>query len=155
MQRRDRPQRSPSPRILVAGSDDAIRMITQALDQEARLVPARRVVDAVRLADADVDAVVCDLSFDDSRLFTLLRALSAKGLDRRVSIVCCEWPKANSPLAREAIATLLDSHGVHTRLDVRSLTQRYGSAVASEVVCRVIMNRVREMADDRACAAHA
>ena len=64
------------PRVLVAGTYDAIDALSQALGGEADLVAARSVKEALaELQRGSFDTIVCSVRFDESRMFEFLQAV--------------------------------------------------------------------------------
>jgi len=73
------------PRMLIAGTQDAIDLVRAVLEKDVQLVPALSVEAAVRGLGPNIHLILCNVRFDDSRMFDFLDAL---GLD--VGITLCE-----------------------------------------------------------------
>ena len=131
------------PRVLVAGTADAIETVAQVLRGDADIVPARSVEEALSRFDEDrFDTVACNDRFDDSRMFNFLQALKERPLGRTVRIACFRLSGgALAPSSRNAIRNALDALGVSIFFDLEQLTIDYGREVARETLRQIILNR--------------
>ena len=75
------------PRVLLAGTAEAIDKFQALLGAEVEIIPARSVREALARADGDIDLILCNVRFDDSRMFDFLGALQ-EGAYRHVPVVC-------------------------------------------------------------------
>src|SRR5438874_907911 len=75
------------PRVLIAGTEEAIALVRRLVGSEVVPVAALSVEAAVQRLDAGIDLIVCNVRFDDSRMFDFLGALQ-EGAYRHVPVVC-------------------------------------------------------------------
>lgn len=128
------------PRILAAGTTDAIEALTQLLHAEAELVPAYSVRDALDRFDERIDLVVCNVRFDESRMFDFLLALRQKRGGTGVCVVSFRIAGAElSPRMRSSIRGALEALGVDTFVDVPHLANQYDRPTALETLRQVIL----------------
>jgi hypothetical protein len=117
-------------RVLVAGTQDVVDAARAALGGELELATAYSVAEALRQVQGGVELVLCNVRFDDSRMFDFLGALNARP-GARVPVVCCRV--AQAPLsagARRGIELALEALGVAAFLDLQELEERHGAAGA-------------------------
>lgn len=115
-------------RVLVAGTREVIEAARATLGGEFELATAYSVAEALAAVERGVDLVLCNVRFDDSRMFDFLGALSARP-GRRVPVICCRV--ASAPIsagARRGIELALEALGVVAFLDMHELEQRDGPA---------------------------
>lgn len=142
------------PRILVAGTADAIDMVKGVLGEEAELVVARSVEEAVRQIEANLRAVVCNLRFDDSRMFNFLQALREHPAGAALCVVSIRTGRhALSPNLRHSITNALDALGVDYFVDLQQLTERYGEEVARETLRQILLGQSPANPDHRLSSA--
>lgn len=129
------------PRILVAGTREAIETLSSLLEGHAEMVAARSTREALSCFDAGrFDTVACSVRFDESRMFDFLQALHERPAGRRARIVC--FRVAAEPLrpgTRAAIASALEALGVAVFLDMPQLAARHGAEVAAEILRQVVV----------------
>jgi hypothetical protein len=132
------------PRVLVAGTLDAIEIVVEALRGDADIVPARSVEEAVsRCGESQFDTIACDVRFDESRMFNFLQALMEQPSARAARVVCFRLHGGElSPSMRNAIQTALEALGVWIFLDLHQLKAEYGAEVARETLRQIILNRI-------------
>ena len=118
------------PRILIAGTSAAIDNFTRALEQHAVLIPARSVQEALQLSEQDIDAVLCNVRFDESRMFEFLQGLNLKTRERRIPVICVRLYRAFSPTTLLAVTEALEVVGVTRFVDLYDLREREGLEVA-------------------------
>jgi CheY-like chemotaxis protein len=128
-------------RILIAGTRDAIEALSEVLHHDAELVSAREALD---LFDARVDMVVCNVRFDESRMFDFLLALRQKPGGANVRVVSFRIAGAElSQRMRASIKAALEALGVRTFVDVPQLEPIYGRQVALETLRQVILQALK------------
>ena len=132
------------PRILVAGTLDAIEAVTDVLQNDAELVTARSVPEALELFDPQIDVVVCNVRFDESRMFDFLLALRQEPGGERVRVVSFRIAGAElSTRMASSIRNALGALGVDTFVDVPHLTAQYDRSTALETLRQVILQAAR------------
>lgn len=131
------------PRILVAGSREAIEALSALLEGHADLVAARSTAEALGQFDAGrFDTVACSVHFDESRMFDFLQALHDRPAGRRARIVCFRVAAHElKPSTRAAIAQALEALGVTVFLDMPQLARRHGAEVAGEILRQIVIGR--------------
>jgi CheY-like chemotaxis protein len=132
------------PRILVAGTTEAIEALRELLRDDAELVLARSVREALDLFDPQIDLVVCNVRFDESRMFDFVLALRQKPGGSEVGVVSFRVEGAElSPRMRSSIRAALDALGVHTFVDVPHLALEYGRSTALETLRQIILRAAK------------
>lgn len=129
-------------RVLIAGTDEGVRLLTEVLGGEVEIVTARSVREArdKLKSDAAFDYVVCNIRFDESRMFDFLDALRGAGLEPAPRIVCIHAsPPPLSPRARPAVEAALKALGVDALVDFPALASAHGEAAAREVLRATIL----------------
>jgi hypothetical protein len=127
-------------RVLVAGTHDVIDAARAALGGELELASAFSVAEALREVEGGVELVLCNLRFDDSRMFDFLGALHAMPGASRLPVICCRV--ARNPMsagARRGIELALEALGVRVFLDLHELESRDGSAAALGALREVVL----------------
>ena len=127
-------------RVLVAGTQDVVDAARAALGGDLELAAAYSVAEALKEVEGGVDLVLCNVRFDDSRMFDFLGALNAMPRSRRLPVVCCRV--ARSPVsagARRGIELALEALGVLAFLDMHELEARDGPAAARAALRAAVM----------------
>lgn len=118
-------------RVLVAGTEDLAEAARGALGNDFGLATAYSVKQALEEVERGTDLVLCNVRFDDSRMFDFLGALNAKPGTSRVPVICCRVARAPlSAGARRGIELALEALGVLAFLDLHELEQRTGRPAA-------------------------
>lgn len=92
---------SRRPKVLVAGTRHAIDVLTTALGNEFDVAGSTTIPDAIaRLPQ--VDLVMCNVQFDDSRMFEFLHEMRERHGGRNIPVICCRVHAA--PLRRRCAA---------------------------------------------------
>jgi response regulator RpfG family c-di-GMP phosphodiesterase len=130
------------PRVLVAGTQDAIEMVSEVLRDHADVVAARSMPEALRLlGEARFDSVACNVRFDESRMLEFLQLMREMPAARELRVICFRAVGADlSRSTRNAIAAALDALGVGTFLDLPRMRSEYGEGVASEILRQLILS---------------
>ena len=135
-------------RVLVAGTGEFIDAARTALAGELELAAAYSVAQALEELERGVALVLCNVRFDDSRMFDFLGALNAR-VPGRMPVVCCRLARAPiSGGARRGIELALEALGVAAFLDLYELEQRHGAAEALARLRATVMAHLGESADD-------
>ena len=132
----------PRPRILVAGTTDAVEALTRALANEADLVPAFSVKEALqRLDAAEFDTIACNVRFDESRMFEFLQAVMERRSAKPARIIAFRVDYLPlSHTRRNAIRNALEALGVEHFVDLSHLHAEYGVDVAFEALRKVMLD---------------
>lgn len=119
------------PRVLVAGTQEAVDTARAALGEEFELAAAYSVAEALKAVAGGVELVLCNVRFDDSRMFDFLGALNAMPSARRIPVICCRVERGPiSAGARRGIELALEALGVLAFLDMHELESRDGPEAA-------------------------
>jgi hypothetical protein len=132
-------------RVLVAGTQDVVDAARAAIGGELELAAAYSVAEALKQVEGGVDLVLCNVRFDDSRMFDFLGALNAMPRSRRLPVVCCRV--ARSPVsagARRGIELALEALGVIAFLDMHELESRDGLEAALAALRAAVMSHLPE-----------
>ncbi len=132
------------PRVLVAGTRLGIDSVREVLGGDAELVGAQSVTEALAEVDRGVELIICNVRFDDSRMFDFLGALGGRASARGVPVICCRvLPRPLSVGARRAIALALEALGVAEFVDVQAIEEEQGSDAARQALRRAALSRLR------------
>jgi len=127
-------------RVLVAGTQDVVDAARAALGQDLELAAAYSVAEALKHVEGGVDLVLCNVRFDDSRMFDFLGALNAMPRSRRLPVVCCRVARGPvSAGARRGIELALEALGVIAFLDMHELESREGAEAARAALRAAVM----------------
>jgi response regulator RpfG family c-di-GMP phosphodiesterase len=119
------------PRVLVAGTELAIATCQRILDEEAQVVAARSVAQALERLEPAPDLIISSVRFDESRMFDFLQALQEFRDRCRAPVVCCRIvPKPLSPAIYQSIETAAAALGVKAFFDMETEIRRHGEAEA-------------------------
>lgn len=130
-------------RVLVAGTQDIIDTALAVLAGEMELVPAYSVAEALNRIESGVDLVLCNVRFDDSRMFDFLGALNAMPAARRVPVICCRVLRTPmSAGARRGIELALEALGVVAFVDMHELEREQGAAAAQAALRGVVVTHL-------------
>jgi len=130
-------------RVLVAGTQDVVDAARAALGEDLELAAAYSVAEALKHVEGGVDLVLCNVRFDDSRMFDFLGVLNAMPRPRRLPVVCCRV--ARSPVsagARRGIELALEALGVIAFLDMHELESREGVEAARAALRAAVMSHL-------------
>lgn len=131
-------------RVLVAGTQDVIDAARAALGGELELATAYSVSEALRQVEGGVELVLCNVRFDDSRMFDFLGALNAMP-QAGPPVICCRVARAPmSAGARRGIELALEALGVVAFLDMHELESRDGPSAAHAALREAVMTRLRK-----------
>lgn len=131
------------PRILVAGTQHAFDLCARVLGEEADLLCAASLREALRKIDESVALVVCSVRFDESRMFEFLHALQLHPTAKEIPVICVRTGHAPlSATTYDAISAATEALGVHDFLDMHGLSQRLGEAAADETLRRAVRMRL-------------
>jgi hypothetical protein len=132
-------------RVLVAGTQDVVDAARAVLGGDLELATAYSVAEALRELEGGVELVLCNVRFDDSRMFDFLGVLNAMPGARRVPVICCRV--ARSPISggsRRGIELALEALGVAAFLDFYELESRDGLAAAQDALRGMVMRHLRK-----------
>lgn len=76
------------PKLLVAGTPPAIETIRHLFGAEADCLPAQSLDAAIHSFEQHPDLILCNVRFDESRMFELLQAAKTRSATRETPFVC-------------------------------------------------------------------
>jgi CheY-like chemotaxis protein len=113
------------PCSLVAGTPEALQTLTSLLSEDLDLLLARSVTEALGLVDSGIDLIICNVQFDESRMFDFLHELQKH--PRHVPVICCRTrPDPIRRGSKRAIELALEALGVGIFVDLAQLRADYG-----------------------------
>ena len=122
----------------MAGTREAVRAIRRIVGNDAEIVAAYSTDEALKRLDARVDLVVCNVRFDESRMFDFLQTVKSRS--QEIPIVCCRISsKELGHGVRHAIEMALEAIGIETFVDCAPLYREKGEAGAAEALRRAIL----------------
>jgi len=138
-----RSEERPRPRVLIAGTQQAIDVLREALGRDFELLSATSIHEALYLLDPRVDLILCNVRFDDSRMFEFLHALQSTPAGRGVPVICCRLQSDPlTPRVRRAIEYALEALGITTFIDRPLLLERHPPAVIDEMLRQLVIDQV-------------
>jgi DNA-binding NtrC family response regulator len=127
------------PRVLIAGTADAIDALVETLRGAAEVVAAESVKEALNELDRGAfDTIACSVRFDESRMFEFLQAVMERRLTVRVVAFRLD-DAALSNSIRNAIRSALEALGVERFVDLSQLRAEYGDDVARETLRKTVL----------------
>ena len=133
---------TPPPRILLASTHDGIEVLRRALAPLAlETACAYSHDEALRQVDLGVDAVVCSLRFDESRMLDFVAEMgrTRPGLP----FVCCSVLESDLPAQSLHAAFTAAGHlGAVAVLDLPELARREGAGVAERSLREAVLASV-------------
>ncbi len=134
--------RLPRPRVLVAGTRQAIDVLEAVLGDDFEVTGASSMAEALARA-ATADLVICNAQFDDSRMFEFLHALRESPAGRKLPVICCRvHSESLSPNVRRAIEHALEALGIAVFVDRPLLLERYHPSVVDEMLRQLVIDRL-------------
>ena len=133
---------SARPRVLVAGTTDAIEVLIEALQDAADVLAAHSVKEALAQLDAaEFDTIACNVRFDESRMFEFLQAVMERKPALTTRIVSFRVERGTlKPSTRSAIRNALEALGVERFIDLSQLRTEYGDDVAMEALRKIVLD---------------
>lgn len=130
------------PRVLVAGTSDAVDALVKALQDAAEIVPAYSVKEALqRLEEGPIDIIACNVRFDESRMFEFLQAVMERSPASAARIVSFRADDgALTKTTRNAIRNALEALGVERFVDLSQIRAEYGDDVALETLRKIVLD---------------
>jgi len=117
-------------RVLVAGTREAVDSAQAALGGEFELLTAYSVAEALERVRG-IELVLCNVRFDDSRMFDFLGALKANPPARALPVVCYRVMRSRMSVgARRGIELALEALGASVFLELYELEHRHGAEAA-------------------------
>jgi hypothetical protein len=131
-------------RVLVAGTQEVVDAARAAFGEELELTPAYSVAEALKEVQGGVELVLCNVRFDDSRMFDFLGALNAMPATARVPVICCRVERRTmSAGARRGIELALEALGVLKFIDLHELESREGPLAGRSALREAVFAQLR------------
>jgi CheY-like chemotaxis protein len=111
-------------RILVAGGDKSYNRLLSLLGREHSVVSVDTIEKAVRVAKSEIfDLVVCDIEFDESRMFDLLQALKKNKQQKPKPFICFrQTPSPFGEAVQTGVLTAAKLSGANAYMDAISMS---------------------------------
>lgn len=74
-------QERSKPRVLIAGTRQAVDVLSKVLGNDFELLSATSIAAALERLEEGVELVLCNVRFDDSRMFEFIHALRTPAAD--------------------------------------------------------------------------
>ena len=131
------------PRVLVAGTPDAIAALIEVVRDGAVIVPAYSVKEALAELEAgEFDTIACNVRFDESRMFEFLQLLTERKPGHAARVVAFRADESSlTNSTRSAIRHALEALGVERFVDLSQLRAEYGEEVAYEALRKIVLDR--------------
>jgi DNA-binding NtrC family response regulator len=132
------------PHILVAARPLAFDILHGYLDDSMGLVTAETLDQALRRLEErhDIDLVITTVNFDESRMFDLLRLVTAKY--RGIPVVCCRaFDVDASRISVEALRIASEALGAAQFVDLPSMGKRVGKKRLAGEFKAVVLKHLR------------
>lgn len=127
--------------MLVAGTRQAIEVFEAVLGDSFDVTSSTALDDALARA-GEADLVICNVRFDDSRMFEFLHALRERP-GPKLPVICCRvQDEPLSPNFRRAIEHALEALGIAIFVDRSQLIERYGVGVVDEMLRQLVLDRL-------------
>ena len=131
------------PRVLIAGSRRSADLLRSALSFDAEFLFAQTIDEALRHVEAKVCIVLCDVRFDESRMFNFLHELGNMSVAQGLAMVCCRVSDAPlTPSTYRAIEVALEALGVHDFIDLPRLVAQHGRQAAAGLLRERVLERL-------------
>ena len=131
--------------MLVAGTREAVDMAQAVLGTEFELLTAYSVAEGLERVRSGVGLVLCNVRFDDSRMFDFLGALNANPPVRPAPVVCYRVMRTRMSVgARRGIELALEALGVSVFLDLYELEQQHGAEMAHAALRTAVARYLRK-----------
>jgi hypothetical protein len=126
------------PRLLVAGTSPAIETVRHLFGAEAECIPARSLRDAIHGLAMRPDAILCNVRFDDSRMFDLLEAAKAQLVARETPFVCFRLDPLPASW-RRCIEVAVLAVGATAFVDLSALERERGRDAAERQLREIVL----------------
>lgn len=127
--------------VLVAGTAEAIATAKYTLGPDFAYLPAYSVDHAISLLSEDIDAIVCNVDFDDSRMFDFIHAARQSSAARLIPIICFRHhARPLSRATRDAIELALSMVAQTCFVDLYSITEKAGLSHALMALRGAVLN---------------
>ena len=124
----------------MAGTELAIAMCERILGDEAQVIAARSVKEALERLEPAPDLIISNVRFDESRMFDFLAALQELRNQCAAPVLCCRMVrKPLRPAMHQSIETAAKALGVEAFLDMDTEIRRHGEAEAERRLRSLIL----------------
>ena len=132
------------PRVLLAGTQDAIDTVRAALGDLLDYICADSVETAIGHLDRDLDLILCNVRFDESRMFDFLRAVRERDVAQGIPVVCIRaHDRPLSPGTHDAIEAALREFDTACFVDLYSLSRESGGSAALAILRNTVFSRLK------------
>lgn len=95
------------PTVLVAGTQPAIATVQELLGAEVETMAAHSLDEALHRLEAHPDMILCNVRFDESRMFDLLKEAKSRPETRDTPFVCFRLAPLSAPWRASLEAAVL------------------------------------------------
>lgn len=133
-------------RMLVAVAPPAVMILDRTLSEYLRLLPVYTMAQATSSLESDdeIDAILCGVLFDGSRMLDLLRW--ARQRVPALPFVCCRMLDYETPpIPIEALSTAALSFGAAAFIDLPALAHKHGQSAADAEFRSLLLAQLRPL----------
>jgi len=142
-------KRLPMHTILVAAPEESRQRVHKTLDGHFRLIIVTSMTEACHALSDDVDAILCSVSFDDQRMFELLRFAKDNPRTRAIPFLCIKSMEGLlAPNLVQGIEMASRALGAYGLIDLYHLRMELGDEAAFAQLRTVIAEMVESTARD-------
>lgn len=130
-----------APVVLLAGTHEAIVTAKSALGPLFAYRTAANVHDAMSQLLPDIDVIVCNVAFDESRMFDFIQAARSSQWERIIPIICLRQRVLTKP-THDAIELSLHAFERVSFIDLYALNQERGAAYALSALRQAVLDEI-------------
>ncbi len=128
--------------ILVAANRPTIRIMQSVFADQAKVIGALSVEDALKVLPAGVDLILCALQFNESRMFEFLKAVKSNPRTRSIPFFCVRHlPSVLRPTAFKGLQLACKSYGAEF-IDLAAMEEQYGTEEAESRFREMVLPRL-------------
>jgi len=132
-----------APVILLAGTLDAIATAKSVLGPDFSYRTAMSVHEATSQLRSDIDLVLCNVAFDESRMFEFIQVVRSSLADGIVPILCFRHhERALSKSTHDAIELAVRTFERVAFIDLYSLSRAQGAAYAQSALRQAVLSEI-------------
>ncbi|HZQ74096.1 MAG TPA: hypothetical protein VFB08_14360 [Burkholderiales bacterium] len=131
------------PNVLIAGTPDTIDTVREVFGDALDLRVAHTLYGALDALDKETELILCNVRFDESRMFDFLYAVRARPNSAAIPIVCFRAPdKSLSEAMHGAIDSALRTFDNATFVDMHEIARKSGAAAAMDGLRVAVVSRL-------------
>ena len=129
------------PKVLVAGTQPAIRTVQTLLGTEVDTIAASSLDEAVHRLEEQPDVILCNVRFDESRMLDFLQAAKAQPETRETPFVCFRLTPLSASL-RHSIEVAVLAVGATAFIDLSTVGTEASRERAERALREVVLSHV-------------